>query len=72
MWMTGEDEIIQRKVFFRMAETLEDAHVPYEVHLFQKGIHGIGLADGTSKYGTADPHAAQWLKLSCEWLERLN
>lgn len=72
MWMTREDEIIQRKVFFRMVEALEDAHVPYEVHIFQKGIHGIGLADGTSKYGTADSHAAQWMKLSCEWLERLN
>ena len=69
MWMTGEDEVIHKEDFFEMAEALDRVKVPCELHLFPRGLHGIGLADGSSKFGKADQHSARWLELSCEWLE---
>jgi acetyl esterase/lipase len=71
MWMTGHDEIISRKDFYIMAEALEEKKIPYELHLFPEGIHGVALADGSSKFGKRNMHTANWMRLSCEWLESL-
>ena len=71
MWMTGQDQIIPREGFYETAVALEKAGVPYELHLFPEGIHGVALADGSSKFGERDDHTAGWMRLSCEWLEGL-
>lgn len=71
MWMTGQDDVIPRKGLYEMAQSLEAAGVSYELHLFPRGIHGVSLADGSSKFGKNDPHTASWMRLSCEWLEEL-
>lgn len=71
MWMTGEDELIPREGFYETAMALEKAKVPYELHLFPEGIHGVALSDGSSKFGRKNEHTARWMQLSCEWLEGL-
>ena len=71
MWMTGEDEIIPRAGLYETAMALESAGVSYELHVFPEGIHGVALADGSSKFGKKDDHTAMWHRLSCEWLEKL-
>lgn len=71
MWMTGQDEIIPREGFYETAMALERQGVPYELHLFPEGIHGVALSDGSSKFGRRNDHTARWLELSCEWLESL-
>lgn len=71
MWMTGQDEIIPRRCLYKTAMALEEMNVPYELHMFPDGIHGVGLADGSSKFGKKNEHTARWMELSCEWLESL-
>ena len=68
LWMTGKDQIIPRGPLYEMADALEIYDIPYELHLFPDGPHGVGLADGTNKFGKADPHTARWNELACEWL----
>lgn len=68
LWLTGKDQIISREPLYEMATALETYDVPYELHLFPDGPHGVGLADGTNKFGNADPHTAHWRELACEWL----
>ena len=29
-----------------LAKALQDAEVPYELHIFTPGLHGLGMADG--------------------------
>ncbi len=42
--------------------------MPVELHLFPRGDHGMGLADGSGA-GVADPHLAQWADLLADWLK---
>ena len=71
MWMTGKDQIIDRTSLYDMAKALEAHEISYELHLFPEGVHGVGLADGTNKFGGINAHTAHWMELSCEWLESM-
>ena len=55
-----------------LAKSLEDAKVPYELHIFSEGSHGICLADGENDLGENNPHVAHWAELCAEWLHRQN
>lgn len=46
LWHTMEDAVVHAMNSVNYAFALERAGVPAEVHLYAKGPHGIGLADG--------------------------
>lgn len=52
-----------------LAKALQDAGVPYELHIFQPGVHGLAMADGNNDLDMDIPHVAHWGELCCEWLE---
>ena len=52
-----------------LAKALQDAGVPYELHIFEGGVHGLGLADGENDLNTNVPHIAEWGKLCTGWLD---
>lgn len=51
-----------------LAKALQDAGVPYELHIFEGGVHGLALADGENDLAADVPHIHHWAKLCCEWL----
>jgi acetyl esterase/lipase len=61
---TSEDTVVpsENSVAFYLA--LHKAHVPAELHIFQKGPHGVGL-------DLADPSLSEWPKLLINWLRGL-
>jgi acetyl esterase/lipase len=64
LWHTSEDKAVppENSVVFYLA--LVKAGVPAELHIYEKGPHGIGLARTTKT-----PAAAEWTK-ACElWLK---
>lgn len=46
------------------AKAMEENNIPFELHIFPNGIHGLGLGDN-------DPSFSRWFELSLLWLERL-
>ena len=59
----------ENSLLFVMA--LRKAKVPVELHLFEKGQHGLGLGGGTKQFGIAPDEAFQeWPKLCAIWLKR--
>ena len=52
-----------------LAKALQDAGVPYELHIFEGGVHGLGMADGENDLAAEVPHIAEWGKLCTGWLE---
>ena len=57
-----------------MAEALAENKVPFELHIFRKGYHGLSLCnDETSKDGVdaINPVAEEWLKMSVTFLREL-
>ncbi len=64
VWHTWEDKAVPVENSLQFAEALQRAGVPFDLHVYQKGRHGIGLAD---KPPFARPHpwaadCAFWLK----------
>ncbi len=51
IWHTGEDEGVPLENSILFASALRKNAVPFELHLYQKGLHGLGLAT-TFDWGT--------------------
>lgn len=51
-----------------LAKALQAASVPYELHIFEGGVHGLAMADGENDLAASVPHIHHWGKLCCEWL----
>ncbi len=61
IWHTAEDQSVPVESALMLARALSDHAIPYELHIFPKGRHGIGLAKDI-------PLACQWTKLLKNWL----
>jgi acetyl esterase/lipase len=46
IWHTTEDERVSVNHSLLFASSLQQNSVPFELHIYQKGSHGIGLANG--------------------------
>ena len=58
---TADDEAVSVENSLLFASALRSAGVPFELHVFQHGAHGVGLAVG-------DPILGAWPALCGEWL----
>lgn len=72
LWATSEDELVPVQHSLRMAHALADHKIPFELHIFEKGPHGLGLATQASAAAKSQiyPDAAKWADLAGCWLER--
>src|SRR5262249_10972798 len=61
LFHTADDSAVSVENSFLFAEALRKAKVPYELHVFEKGRHGVGLAQN-------DPVLSAWPKLLESWL----
>jgi len=61
LWHTAEDQMVPVENSLLFAMALSREKVPYELHIYPHGLHGLGLSQN-------DAHVATWLDLSVEWL----
>lgn len=61
LFHTVDDDVVKVENSLLFAEGLRKAKVPYEMHIFEKGAHGLGLAGN-------DPALNIWPKLLENWL----
>lgn len=66
IWHTVEDSTVPVQNSLLLAQALTDHHVPYELHLFQHGIHGSSIC--TKEVNVPLSHASCWVDLCTEWL----
>ena len=75
LWATMSDDEVPVQNSLLMAEALSEAGVPYELHIFPKGVHGLSLCtpevDEPERGRLADVHVARWFALCMEWLETI-
>jgi len=69
LWHTSTDSgvPVENSLLFAMA--LHKNKVPFALHVFPQGPHGIGLGDGDR--GAKSPDARQWPAICAEWLKNL-
>lgn len=68
IWQTNSDD--PRNAFV-LGSALTEAGVPFELHCFPDGVHGLALADGNNDLYSNIPHVAHWASLCVEWLQNL-
>ena len=72
IWSTATDEIVPIQHSIRMANALADVKVPFELHIFEEGKHGLSVADQTSSGGKkreVQPLIQLWVSLAHKWLQ---
>ena len=47
IWQTATDELVPVNNSYLFANALQEHHIPYSLHIFSKGPHGLSLADKT-------------------------
>lgn len=61
IWHTAADGAVPVENSLALARALSDHRVPFELHVFPKGAHGLGLAKD-------NPSVCQWTGLLQNWL----
>ena len=69
LWHTATDGAVNVKSSILMAKALSDYKIPFELHIYPNGPHGMGHPDGFGTYPFDDPHVATWVPLSIEWIK---
>lgn len=63
IWHTADDEAVPAQNSLSFAEALKQQGVPHELHLYESGPHGLGLAEH-------HPYAKPWTEQCASWLRR--
>lgn len=61
LWHTAEDELVPVQNSLILAKALADHHIPFELHVYPKGRHGLGLAQEFVP-------VSNWAGDLCRWL----
>ena len=64
IWQTTEDGAVPQETALMMASALAEKKIPYELHVYMKGDHGLGLS-------TDIPGNNTWSELAAIWLQKL-
>ncbi len=62
IWHTSNDSAVNVCNSLQYGEKLRSVEVPFEMHIFPDGHHGLGLSH-------SNPHVSQWTSLLISWLK---
>ena len=75
LWHTAADSIVPVENSLMFATALKRAGVPFELHVYPFGEHGLSLATEevaeTEKGRLPDAHVADWISQCGAWLEQI-
>lgn len=76
LWHTYTDPLASVGHTLNFAVKLHESGCPFEMHIFEKGLHGMSLADQASNYwyggveNVTGEDVARWKDLACRFLDR--
>ena len=70
LWHTAEDNAVPVENSLKMASALSAARIPFELHVFPHGDHGLSVC--TEEVGTPNDYNARWVEWSIQWLHSLS
>ncbi len=75
LWHTREDQSVPPENSLLLASALCASSVPFELHLWQRGSHGMSL--GSDQVYAPDnpnihPECQEWIDMAVRWLKELN
>jgi acetyl esterase/lipase len=63
LWHTSDDVAVPVENSLMFAAALRRNKVPFDLHVYEQGHHGLGLAE-------SDPHVSNWTTVCGLWLKR--
>ena len=71
LWHTCSDEMVPVQNSLLFAQALSDNSVPYEMHIFPYGVHGLGLGNRCTVEADkhVDDRCASWFEEACGFLD---
>lgn len=70
IWSTVEDKVVNPQNSLAFAAACQTNGVAYDLHLYQRGVHGIGLSSGKNGVAPGDVHP--WAKDVLYWMQQNN
>jgi acetyl esterase/lipase len=72
IWHTADDGLVYAENSLRFATGLAKNKVPYELHVFESGVHGLSLCDETTagEPSHINPECSVWVDLANNWLKK--
>lgn len=72
LWATREDNVVPVNQTTIMSTALAGQDIPFEVHIFENGQHGLSLADQATAEAMEQVHpdVAVWMELAGTWLKK--
>ncbi|MEH7491704.1 alpha/beta hydrolase [Neobacillus niacini] len=72
LWATSEDTLVPVQHTLKMATALADKDIPFEVHVYEKGPHGLSLATQATAQAKSQIYqdASRWIVEAEAWLEK--
>jgi len=62
LWHTADDASVHVENSFLFARALREKNIPFELHIFEQGRHGLGLANEDDQVRDWQGQCARWLK----------
>ncbi|OON97707.1 MAG: hypothetical protein ATN31_01240 [Candidatus Epulonipiscioides saccharophilum] len=71
IWHTLDDTVVTADNAFLFANALMKNNVPFELHIYPFGTHGLSLANQqtATEESHINQHVASWIDLALEWLK---
>ncbi len=69
LWHTAADNCVPVENSLKMASALSRAKVPFELHIFPEGYHGMSVC--SREVDTPHPYNARWVDMSIAWLNKI-
>lgn len=66
LWSTFEDNAVPCESTLRFASALRKCGVPFELHIYEKGVHGSATGDFITNEN--ELRAKNWLNEACNWI----
>lgn len=72
LWATSTDEMVPIQHTLKMANALADAKIPFELHIYEEGLHGLSVATQASAVAKEflNRRASDWVMQAEEWLRK--
>ncbi|MFT3985706.1 MAG: alpha/beta hydrolase [Lachnospiraceae bacterium] len=72
LWHTSDDHVVPAENSLSYARQLSKFQIPYELHIFEHGVHGMSLAlpHTAAVEEEINDHCAAWFGLLMKWLEK--
>ena len=68
LWHTASDRSVPVENSLKMAAALSKSKVPFELHIFPEGAHGMSVC--TQEVNTPSAYNARWVQWCAAWLDR--